>query len=174
MTKTKYHYVYKIEFESGHFYYGKRSTYKLPEKDTKYWGSPSSQENMDYWKDKNNAKTKVIIQTYNSESEALNHEGNLISEAWKNQPDLCLNRTSYTSGLHPHLRNQGRNKSGTFKSKYERLGETKRVRIPKVSKKFVETILSELNKLPDDVDPNDILSELVEELSDRVKELKSK
>jgi hypothetical protein len=166
MTRTKYHYVYKIEFKSGHFYYGKRSTYNLPEKDVNYWGTPSA--NQDFWKDKNNTKTKVIIKTHNSEINALKHEGNLINESWKNNPDLCLNRTSYTGGLHPDLRNQERNKSGRFESTYSNLGDTGVMRIPRSCQKYFKTILEELNSLPDSIDPDDILSELVDGLSDRI------
>ena len=63
---------------------------------------------------------------------------------------------------------QNRAENGKFTSKYSILGDTVVMRVPRICQKQIKQLLAELDSLPDSIDPSDILSELVEGLSNRV------
>jgi hypothetical protein len=86
MTKV-HHYVYKIEFKTGHVYYGSRSCKCLPKDDTSYLGSPRT--NKVYWDE--NTPVKVILREFNTREEANVYEGILIEWCWSVNKSLSLN-----------------------------------------------------------------------------------
>lgn len=88
----KYHYIYFIKFDTGHFYIGSRSSILEPEKDTKYWGSPVTYKSL--WKDPNLKKTKHILRVCKDEYHKRELETKLIKEAWQKYDSLCLNRNA--------------------------------------------------------------------------------
>ena len=51
-------------------------------------------------------------------------------------------------------------------SKYHNLGPTERIRIPLRYIRQIDTILSELDRLSDTLDPDDILEDIISNLSD--------
>ena len=51
-------------------------------------------------------------------------------------------------------------------SKYHNLGPTERIRIPLRYIRQIDTILSELDRLSETLDPDDILSDIINNLSD--------
>lgn len=81
-----YHYVYKIEFETGHFYFGVRSSKCIPEKDS-YLGSPSTFKH--YWD--TYSHKKYIISIWPTRKEANIVEDLLIKWAWSVNKSLSLN-----------------------------------------------------------------------------------
>jgi hypothetical protein len=86
MTKV-HHYVYKIEFKTGHVYYGSRSCKCLPKDDTSYLGSPRT--NKVYWDE--NTPVKVILREFNTREEAIAHENILIQWVWSINRSISLN-----------------------------------------------------------------------------------
>jgi hypothetical protein len=83
------HYTYKIEFETGHFYFGVRSCECLP-KDDPYLGSPSYYK--DYWD--NYEPKKYIISTHLTRQEAADYESVLIDYGWSINRQLSLNASN--------------------------------------------------------------------------------
>lgn len=81
------YYVYKVCFQTGHFYFGIRSCECLPEEDIDYLGSPETFKN--YWKEY--LPCKSIIKICNSKEEAREYEKILISWAWSINKNLSLN-----------------------------------------------------------------------------------
>ena len=51
-------------------------------------------------------------------------------------------------------------------SKYHNLGPTERIRIPLRFVRQIDTILSELSRLSDTLDPDDILEDIINNLSE--------
>lgn len=86
------HYTYKIEFETGHFYFGVRSCECLP-KDDPYLGSPSYHK--DYWN--NYEPKKYIISTHLTREEAAEYESVLIDYGWSINRQLSLNASNMGS-----------------------------------------------------------------------------
>lgn len=85
------HYIYKIEFETGHVYFGVRSCKKEPYKDS-YFGSPVKYKH--FWQEHKFKKT--ILKTYKDEdhNQALDDERFLINWQWNSTPEgkaLSLN-----------------------------------------------------------------------------------
>ena len=64
---------------------------------------------------------------------------------------------------------QEQDELGRFKSQYSNLGDTVRMRVPKSCQKLIRELLTELDSVPDHLDPTDILSEIVQGLSDNIK-----
>lgn len=81
-----YHYVYKIEFETGHIYIGVRSCECLPEKDP-YLGSPYTHKT--YWEEYEPNKT--IIKVLDTREEANQYEEVLIDWVWSINKEKSLN-----------------------------------------------------------------------------------
>jgi hypothetical protein len=81
------YYVYKILFETGEYYIGRR---KCPSgvspREDSYTGSPVTNKN--YWVDNN--FTKIILETYDIKEDHERGEGNHLGDSWKTDP-LCLN-----------------------------------------------------------------------------------
>jgi hypothetical protein len=86
----KYHYVYKIVFNTGQFYIGSRTTYNRPEHDVSYWGSPVTHKHL--WEDKTLHKEKYIIKVCKDIEEKRELEIKLIEESRKKFPNLSLNK----------------------------------------------------------------------------------
>lgn len=86
MTKT-YHYVYKIEFETGHVYFGSRSCKCKPADDVKYLGSP--RKHKSHWE--TFVPTKVILREFDTREEANEYENVLIEWVWSVNQPLSLN-----------------------------------------------------------------------------------
>jgi general stress protein YciG len=112
----KYHYIYKITFNTGQFYIGSRTTNKPPEKDTGYWGSPVTYKHL--WEDVNLTKEKIILHVCESVEEKIELERKLIKEAWVQYPNLCLNM-HFSTGFHPEICKKNglehkRNRTGIF------------------------------------------------------------
>lgn len=82
----EYFYTYKILFETGEYYIGRRKCPNgvLPQND-KYMGSPKTNKNK--WKLQ---KTKIILNVFNSDKEHVIDEENQLGNKWKTDP-LCLN-----------------------------------------------------------------------------------
>lgn len=83
-----YHYTYKIEFETGHVYFGSRSCECLP-RDDSYLGSPVTYKA--HWK--KFTPTKVILRTFDTRQEACEYENVLIEWCWSVNRSLSLNAT---------------------------------------------------------------------------------
>jgi hypothetical protein len=81
------HYVYKIKFNTGHFYFGSRSCECLPEQDITYLGSPVTHRK--YWE--LHAPEKIIIRNFETREEACEHENVLIEWSWEVNKNLSLN-----------------------------------------------------------------------------------
>jgi hypothetical protein len=84
-----YNYTYKIEFKTGHFYFGVRSCKCLPEEDVNYLGSPSTHKN--YWK--NFISCKTILNTFDTREEANEYENVLIQWGWDACRTFSLNES---------------------------------------------------------------------------------
>lgn len=89
MTEVLHHYVYKIEFETGHVYYGSRTCSCLPDNDTSYLGSPITYKK--HWEEF--TPTKVILREFGTREEANEYENVLIEWAWSVNKSLSLNAT---------------------------------------------------------------------------------
>jgi hypothetical protein len=86
MTEYK-HYVYKIQFETGHVYFGSRSCKCEPEDDVEYLGSPATYKN--HWEQF--VPTKIILRKFDTRKEANAYENILIEWAWSINKSLSLN-----------------------------------------------------------------------------------
>lgn len=103
MGKT-YNYVYKIQFETGHVYYGVRSCFCKPELDP-YLGSPYTHKN--YWTEYEPKKT--VLKEFDTREEALEAEKFLINWQWNSTNEgklyslnACLGGKNYmTAGVKP-------------------------------------------------------------------------
>lgn len=84
--KMSHNYTYKIEFETGHTYYGVRSCKCLPEEDP-YLGSPKTHKN--YWTEYEPKKT--VLKEFKTRGEAFDYETELIKNAWAIDKSLSLN-----------------------------------------------------------------------------------
>lgn len=87
----EYHYVYSITYtDVSNIYYGSRTSKCLPEKDTKYWGSPVTfKEFMDAHKA---TRIKTILVTgFETREEANEYENDLIQAQWDADKLLSLN-----------------------------------------------------------------------------------
>lgn len=84
---TEYHYCYKIEFETGHVYFGSRSCKCKPEDDVKYLGSPKTHKT--HWEAFE--PVKVILREFDTRKEACEYENVLIEWAWSVNKSLSLN-----------------------------------------------------------------------------------
>lgn len=62
---------------------------------------------------------------------------------------------------------QDRADNGTFKAKYSNLGETVRMRIPRCCQKQIKSLLAEIDSLTEEIDPTELLSDLVESIRER-------
>jgi len=80
------HYCYKIEFQTGHVYFGSRSCNCKPEEDTQYLGSPKTHKA--HWE---NICCKTILLEFDTREEASNYENVLIEWAWAVNKVLSLN-----------------------------------------------------------------------------------
>lgn len=88
-----YHYTYKIEFTTGHWYIGKRSSKIEPELDIKYQGSGKL---LGVFKKNHKEFTKIILATYDTDIEALDGEKKELGDRWSTESmtkgqGLCLN-----------------------------------------------------------------------------------
>lgn len=81
-----HHYTYKIQFLTGHVYYGVRSCKCLPEDDP-YMGSPVT--HREHWK--KYPPIKTILGEYNSRAEAAKAERILIRSQWRTGREISLN-----------------------------------------------------------------------------------
>jgi hypothetical protein len=86
----EYHYVYSITYTNvPNIYYGVRTSKCLPEKDTKYWGSPST---FKAWMDTHkNTRVKTILDVYPTRDAAELAEDELIEFQWAIAKPLSLN-----------------------------------------------------------------------------------
>lgn len=103
-----YHYTYKIEFETGHLYFGSRSCRCLPEADS-YLGSPCTHKN--YWSEY--TPIKKILSLHKTREEANEYENILIEWSWSVNKSLSLNGS--INGIKFH--NVGRVFSEEFRQK---------------------------------------------------------
>ena len=85
----KHHYTYRIQFSSGRWYIGKRSSNVLPERDTSYNGSGvrlkrymKAHPDVEY--------QKIILETYQTSEEAYAAEALLVGDLYLTSTD-CLN-----------------------------------------------------------------------------------
>lgn len=129
MSKAKrYYYVYKIEFETGQFYIGSRTSKVLPERDTGYWGSPITHKHL--WEDKTLKKTKHIIKICETDDEKRELEIKLIREAWDKYPNLSLNETATygcpTEILSENGKRHYENRTGIFSLTEEEMIEVRK------------------------------------------------
>lgn len=97
-----FHYLYQIQFASGHYYSGKRSCETAPENDV-YFGSGVD---LRYFIKQGIEFTKTIVSTHDSSQEAFVAEKDLIGESWKmdswnKSGGLCLNRMPGGKGAAP-------------------------------------------------------------------------
>jgi hypothetical protein len=92
---SEYHYVYSINFESGHVYYGLRTCKHpiTPEKDTDYVGSPVTFKK--FWKNK---FKKNILATFSTREKATELEVILIKRQWGLDKNKSLNASFSTNG----------------------------------------------------------------------------
>jgi hypothetical protein len=87
MTEVLHHYVYKIEFKTGHVYFGSRSCECEPKDDAEYLGSPQTHKSC--WE--GNILLKVILREFDTREEANEYENVLIEWAWLVNKSLSLN-----------------------------------------------------------------------------------
>jgi hypothetical protein len=90
MTEVLHHYVYKIEFETGHFYFGSRSSECEPEQDS-YLGSPVTHKT--HWEQHDPKKT--VLMKLDTREEASEYENVLIEWGWDVCKNLSLNACNY-------------------------------------------------------------------------------
>ena len=86
-----YHYCYRIDYDGGLYYIGKRSSVVSPEIDP-YDGSGSSIKGL--------VGIKSILSLHESSEEAYDAERSLIGNRWKEDP-LCLNEKPGGKGAPP-------------------------------------------------------------------------
>jgi hypothetical protein len=84
---TYYHYTYLILFETGHKYFGLRTSKVKPELDTGYVGSPKTHKK--YWDSYKFSKT--ILMTFSDRESAAQHEIDLIAFQWNENKEVSLN-----------------------------------------------------------------------------------
>jgi len=81
----EHHYVYKITFVDGSYYYGSRSSSVPPQEDV-YWGSPITNKNR--WREM--MYGKEILRTFPNRDECTAFELDLIRPVFRDDP-YCLN-----------------------------------------------------------------------------------
>lgn len=86
MERKKWRYIYKIMFETGHYYIGKRTCYVPIEQDTEYFGSPVT--NASYWE--KYSFDKIVLAEYDDATTLGEAEYEYIGDLYKTDP-LCLN-----------------------------------------------------------------------------------
>jgi hypothetical protein len=173
MRDDYYFYTYTIHFESGHYYHGRRSCKCRPEEDTEYFGKPGKAI-MHHWKD-STKYFKVIESEYLSREELDYAEYELIGDKHFTDP-MCLNNKNMIT------------KGGSYIARWEHLEDTSPVRLPKMLHRQyqeltdtletlsertnpirllreVNSILSLLSELPDEIDAIEVLSGIGESIS---------